>query len=54
MTIKQTIKEIQNKFDIKPILAYGVFFLAEKKDTVGDYVMIIDEKPKPFVNSLIP
>jgi DNA adenine methylase len=49
MTTQQAIKEIQNKFDINPILAYRIFTLADKRDPIGDSERVMAEKPRPFV-----
>jgi DNA adenine methylase len=49
MTAQQTIKEIQNKFDVNAIFAYRVYSLADKKNLFEDAAKIIAEKPKPFV-----
>ncbi len=49
MTTQQAIIEIQNKFDVNPILAYRLYTLADKKNLFEDVAKIISEKPKPFV-----
>ncbi len=49
MTPLQSIKEIQNKFDINAILAQTVFLRADKANLLEDAGRIIAEKPKPFV-----
>jgi len=49
MTIKQSIREIQETFDINAIYARRVFSLADKTKLIEDSGRIIGEKPKPFV-----
>ncbi len=49
MNSRQTIKEIQNKFDVNAIFAYRVYSMADKNNLFDDVAKIIAEKPKPFV-----
>lgn len=49
MTNTQTIKKIQDAFDINPIYARRIFTLLETDDYMKEASTIIDEKPKPFV-----
>jgi DNA adenine methylase len=49
MSDKQTIKEIQNNFDINAIFARKAFHSADKKNLLEDVARIISSKPKPFV-----
>jgi len=49
VTKRQSIEEIQTKFDINAIFAHRVYSIADKKNLFEDVARIISEKPKPFV-----
>lgn len=49
MTTRDSVKQIQNTFDINSIYAKRVFSLADKAHLLDDAERIINEKPKPFV-----
>ncbi|MDQ5883493.1 MAG: hypothetical protein QG654_407, partial [Patescibacteria group bacterium] len=49
MTTKQSIKKIENLFNLNPIYARHVFTLADKNNLIESAKKIIESKPKPFV-----
>lgn len=49
MTTSQTVKKLQETFDINAIYARSVLKSIHSKDIVGEAAKIIGDKPKPFV-----